>query len=161
MLFKNIHHTDHPPDNKPVMAWDGNCGFCHYWVIKWKLLTGDRVEYIPYQKVFKRFPDIGIRYFNQAIRFIDIDGKVYGGPGAVFQALHRYGDKWKWVMPLYRSIWVFRKLSDLFYSFVSANRNWIYRFTVQLFGKNPARPKRYWAIYLGGLVLIGGFFLIT
>ena len=160
MLFKKINHTDYPPESKPVMAWDGKCGFCHYWVLKWKLLTGYRVDYIPYQKIHKDYPDIGIRYFNQAIRFIDIDGKVYGGPGAVFQALHRYGEKWRWVMPLYRSVWLFRKLSDLFYSFVSANRSWIYRVVISLLGRNPVRPRPYWAMYLGGLLLISGCLLL-
>ncbi len=161
MIFEKIHHTDYPPETRPVMAWDGTCGFCHYWVIKWKLLTGDRVIYEPYQKIHKEFPDIGLRYFNQAIRFIDTDGRVYGGPAAVFHALHRYGDKWKWVMPLYRSVWIFRKLSDRFYSFVSANRNWIYRITISLFGKNPTRPKKYWAIYLVGILVAGGFILVA
>ncbi len=148
MFSMKISSTKYPPKDKALMAWDENCGLCHYWVIKWTLLTGDRVEYKPYQKVYRDFPDIDLRYFRQAIRFIDTDGRVYGGPGAVFQALHRYGKKWKWVMPLYSNIWPFRAISDYFYTFVSRNRRWIYRINTGLFGKNPARPRPYWAIYL-------------
>lgn len=136
------------------MAWDGDCGLCHYWAIKWRLLTGDRIEYIPFQKAYRDFPDIDLKYFRQAIRFIDTDGRVYGGPEAVFQALSRYGKKWKWVMPLYRNIWLFRVLSDYFYIYVSRNRTWIYGINTGLFGKNPARPRHYWAIYLVSLLLI-------
>ncbi len=152
--FRKIHRTKHKPGEKPIMAWDGKCGFCHYWVIKWKLNTGDRVIYKPYQEVHQNFPDIDYKYFRQAIRFIDTDGKVYTGPGAVFQALHGYGKRWKWLMVLYRNIWLFRVITDRFYAFVSANRNWIYQVTIRLFGRNPAKPKSYWALYLGFLLLL-------
>ncbi len=150
-MFKKIKQTAYPPKEKPVMAWDGTCGFCHYWVIKWRKLTGERIIFKPFQQVYQQVPDIDLKYFRQAIRFLDTDGRVYTGPEAVFQALHQYGNKWRWVMPLYKNIWLFRFLSDLFYAFVSANRTWIYRVTIHLFGKNPARPRYYWVIYLAGL----------
>jgi len=143
--------TRHKPD-QPLMAWDGKCGFCHYWVIKWKFITGDRVVYKPFQDVHKDFPDIDLKEMRKAIHFIDTDGRVYAGAAAVFHAMHKYGRKWRWIMPLYNRFWPFRVTSDLFYSFVSRNRNWIYRITVRLFGKNPARPKAYWAAYLGGFL---------
>ncbi len=143
------------------MAWDKQCGFCHYWVIKWKKLTGDKVDYSPYQESHKEFPDIDLSYFREAIRFIDLDGRMYVGPGAVFQALHRYGSKWKWVMPLYNNIGLFRFLSDHFYVFVSRNRNHLYKWVVRLFGSNPARPKYYWAYYLVTLfAILGGLLFL-
>ncbi len=143
------------------MAWDGNCGFCHYWVIKWKIMTGDHVTYKPFQEVYQDFPDIDLKYFRQAIRFIDKDGKIYTGPAAVFQAMYRYGTKWKWVMPIYNNFWPFRVSSDYFYAFVSKNRVRMYEITIRLFGKNPARPKHLWAIYLGSLIVIAvGFWAI-
>ncbi len=143
------------------MAWDGNCGFCHYWVIKWKIMTGDHVTYKPFQEVYQDFPDIDLKYFRQAIRFIDMDGKIYTGPAAVFQAMYRYGTKWKWVMPMYNNFWPFRVSSDYFYAFVSKNRVRMYEITIRLFGKNPARPKHLWAIYLGSLIAIAiGFWAI-
>ncbi len=153
-MFKKLHNTKYLPKDKPVMAWDGECGFCHYWVIKWKKLTGDRVIYKPFQEVYQDFPDIELKYFRQAIRFIDSDGRIYTGPAAAFQALHRYAGKWRWVMPIYRSFWPFRFLSDRFYAFVSRNRVRMYGITIRLFGKNPARPKYYWAYYLGSVLLI-------
>jgi predicted DCC family thiol-disulfide oxidoreductase YuxK len=160
-MFKKLERTNHPPAGKPLMAWDGNCGFCHYWVIKWKKMTGDRVLYRPFQESHQDFPDVDLKYFRQAIRFIDLDGSIHTGPAAVFQALHRYGDTWRWVMPLYRRIGIFRFLSDRFYAFVSKNRSWIYQVTIRLFGRNPARPKYYWAAYLGLLTaLVLAWFII-
>lgn len=155
-MFKKLHNTKYVPKDKPLMAWDGECGFCHYWVIKWKKLTGDRVIYKPFQEVYPDFPDIELKYFRQAIRFIDIDGRIYTGPAAAFQALHRYASKWRWVMPIYRSFWPFRFLSDRFYAFVSRNRVRMYEITIRLFGRNPARPKHYWAYYLGSLLAVAG-----
>ena len=160
-MFNKLDKTIYPPKEKPVMAWDGNCGFCHYWVIKWKVMTNDRITYIPFQDVYKEFPDIELKYFKQAIRFIDSDGSIYTGPAAVFQALHRYGNKWKWIMPIYNNFWPFRFASDHFYAFVSKNRVRMYEITIRLFGKNPARPKKLWAIYLGSLLaLLIAFFAI-
>ncbi len=159
-MFEKLEKTKFPPAGKPMMAWDGSCGFCHYWVIKWKLLTGDVVEYKPFQEVYNAFPDVDLKYFRQAIRFIDLDGKIYSGPGAVFQALHRYGTKWRWVMPLYRRCRIFSFLSDRFYAFVSANRVRMYRIVVRLMGKNPARPRYYWAYYLGALA-VAAFILLA
>lgn len=153
-MFKKLDKTIYPPNKKPVMAWDGNCGFCHYWVIKWKIMTGDQINYVPFQDIYQDFPDIELKYFKQAIRFIDIDGRIYTGPAAVFQALHRYGKKWKWVMPMYKNFWPFRFASDHFYAFVSKNRVRMYEIVIRLFGKNPARPKNFWAIYLGSLIAL-------
>ncbi len=150
-MVRTKKSTDHKPE-KPFMAWDGKCGFCHYWVLKWKLITGDRVSFKPFQEVYEGFPDIELKEFSKAIHFIDTDGQVYTGASAVFYALHKYGSKWRWIMPIYRGFWPFRVTSNWFYSFVSRNRNWIYRVTVRLFGKNPARPKHYWVAYLGAFI---------
>ena len=151
-MFKKLHKTNHLPKEKPIMAWDGNCGFCKYWVIKWKIMTGEKVHYQPFQEVYHDFPDIDLKYFKQAIRFIDADGRIYTGPAAAFQALHRYGSSWRWVMPIYRHFWPFRFLSDHFYAFVSRHRVRMYNVTIRLFGRNPARPKYYWAYFLGTLI---------
>ena len=160
-MFKKLDKTKYLPGDKPLMAWDGDCGFCHYWVIKWMKLTGKKVEYKPFQEAYKDFPDIELKYFKQAIRFIDVDGKIYTGPAAVFQALHKYGRKWRWVMPIYRNFWPFRFASDHHYAFVSRNRTRMYGITVRLFGKNPARPKYYWAVYAGSLIATGLILLIV
>ncbi len=159
-MVRTKKSTDHKPE-KPLMAWDGKCGFCHYWVLKWKLITGDRVSYKSFQEVHEGFPDIELKEFRKAIHFIDTDGLVYAGAPAVFYALHKYGSKWRWIMPLYKQFWPFRVISNWFYSFVSRNRDWIYRVTVWLFGKNPARPKPYYVYYLLGLaVLLAGVIFV-
>lgn len=161
IIFTRLEKTSFPPDNKPLMAWDGHCGFCHYWVLRWKMFTCNNVEYRPYQEVSKMFPDIEYKYFQQAIHLIDVDGRIYTGPGAVFRAF-QYGNRYRWVMPLYNHLWLFRFLSDHIYSIISRNRNLMYKVTVRLFGRNPVRQKNYWVYYIGGLafLLLSLFYLL-
>lgn len=161
IIFDKLSKTDFPPAEKPLLTWDGDCGFCHYWMLRWKLITGENVDYRPYKEAAKNFPDIEYKYFKQAVRLIDIDGRIYDGPGAVFRAFE-YGSKYRWIMPLYRRIRLFEWVVDHFYSIVSRNRSLMYKITVRLWGKNPVRQKNYWAWYLGGLtVLLGGLLFVV
>ena len=43
---------------KPTMLWDGECGFCYHWILRWQKATGDTVEYYPYQEVLSEFPQV-------------------------------------------------------------------------------------------------------
>jgi predicted DCC family thiol-disulfide oxidoreductase YuxK len=152
IIFTKLEKTQFPPQ-KPLVAWDGNCGFCHYWVLRWKTITGDKVEFQPFQSVAKDFPDIEYRYFKQALRMIDVDGKIYGGPAAAFRAFE-YGNKHRWIMSIYSRFKLIEWVTDHFYSFVSRHRTFMYKVTVRLWGRNPIRQKNYWAYYLGGLTAL-------
>jgi predicted DCC family thiol-disulfide oxidoreductase YuxK len=152
-MFTKLDRTQHLPGEKPIMAWDGNCGFCHYWVLRWKLFTGDNVIYRPYSEVAPMFPDIELRYFKQAVRLIDVDGKIYGGPAAAFQAF-QYGNKYRWLMPLYKNFKPAEFIADHTYRFISKNRPFMYKVSVAFWGRNPIRQKPYWLIYAGSLALL-------
>ena len=39
--------SDAPPRDKPLLIFDGECGFCRRWVERGESLTGDRVGYAP------------------------------------------------------------------------------------------------------------------
>ena len=133
------------------MGW--RLRFCHYWVLRWKMITGDGVDYKPLMSVYQNFPDIDLKYFQQAIRLIDTDGRIYTGPAAVFRAF-RYGPRYRWLMPLYENLKLAEWISDHVYSMVSRNRNFMYKATIRLWGRNPVRQKPYWVYYLGGLVFL-------
>jgi len=60
------------PPPKPLMVFDGDCGFCRKWVNRWKFLTGDRVDYEPYQTAAVRFPEIPLEYFKESVQFVDL-----------------------------------------------------------------------------------------
>jgi lipase maturation factor 1 len=72
---------------KPLLLFDGDCGFCRKWVGRWKALTGDRVFYEPYQEAASRFPEIDPRRFTQSVQLVQPDGEVLQGAEAVFKSL--------------------------------------------------------------------------
>lgn len=35
--------------DRPIMIWDGECGFCARWIKRWERITGDKIQYVQYQ----------------------------------------------------------------------------------------------------------------
>ena len=68
------------PDDKsaaaarPMLIYDGECGFCGYWARYWQKLTGARVDYVPYQDVAADLPEISTEEFRRAVQWIAPDG---------------------------------------------------------------------------------------
>ena len=75
------------PPIRPLLAYDGDCGFCTYWARYWQKLTSDRVEYRPYQEVAVRYPAISQAEFQRAVQFIALDGHVATAAEASFLTL--------------------------------------------------------------------------
>lgn len=152
-MFSHLDSTDFPPKNKPLMVYDGNCGFCKYWVIKWKLMSGDSIEYQPFQKVASSFKDINAKHFAEAVRFIDMDGKVYSGPGAAYYTYFIKG-KVKFLYKAYKNKNWFRRLNDIVYQWVADNRDFVFRICIKMLGKNPRITQHLWVYYLIGLLVL-------
>ena len=38
-----------PPQARPLLLYDGDCGFCRLWVSRWRGITGEHVDYEPFQ----------------------------------------------------------------------------------------------------------------
>lgn len=159
-MFSKLTKTNFPPIEKPLMIFDGNCGFCRYWIVKWKKISGLEVDYKPYQEVSKDFKDIDEIHFKEAVRYITLDGTVYNGPGAAYVTYFNK-DKVKFLHRLYESNGWFTKLSDLMYQWVADNRSFMSKVSLKMFGKNPANPKPYWIYYLIGLGLLFSLIFVT
>ena len=83
------------------MVYDGDCGFCRFWVRRWQRATGAEVDYVPFQdsRVAQQFPELPRTQFQDAVQLIDRDGRVYGGAEAVFRSLacRSNGGAWLWL----------------------------------------------------------------
>jgi predicted DCC family thiol-disulfide oxidoreductase YuxK len=80
---------------RPVMLYDGDCGFCRLWIERWRRDTGDRVRYLPYQNAgLLRKYGIARRQARAAVQLIDSDGPHAHGAPAVFRALGRSPSRW-------------------------------------------------------------------
>ncbi len=130
------------------MVWDGQCGFCRYWILRWQKFTADKVEYRPYQEVASRFSDIDIIHFKSASRLIEPDGKVYSGPRSAYRTF-TYGSKWAFLDSWYAQYNWFEKLSDVIYQKVAKNRGFLFKVTKAMFGADPDQVRPFWAVYLG------------
>lgn len=83
-----MQHVDRPPD-RPVVIFDGDCGFCRFWIARWQQRTGAAVEYAawPHPDLAERFPEIPSEQFARAVQLVEPDGRVTEGAEAVFRLL--------------------------------------------------------------------------
>ncbi len=151
MVFQKIKHTAYPPTNKPLMIWDGNCGFCAYWITKWQSTTKDKVNYSSYLEVAGQFPDIDLRHFKQASRLIEPSGAIFSGPRSAYRTF-AYGSRWAFLDHWYENKRWFSSLSDNLYNWVTHNRGLLFTISKYCFGSNPNASKPFWLLYL---ILIG------
>ncbi len=136
--------------DKPLLIWDGQCGFCHYWVLRWEMMTGEKVDYETYQEVGEKFPEIPEKEFQKAAFLIEPDGDVFRGMGAAFRTF-TYGGPWGFLFHWYNRSALFHGLMDRIYKWIALHRPFMYQLTRLMWGKNPARRQPYWLIYLLGL----------
>lgn len=151
-MFTKINKTDYTP-TKPLMIWDGECGFCHYWIIRWWIITGDIIDYQKYQLAYERVQDISIDQYKEAVRLVLPNGDVYSGPDAAYKAFELAG-KYPFLTKWYTNNRLFMRLSDWGYQKVADHRYRLFEWTKRLFGKNPRSPKLHWLNYLFALFVI-------
>jgi predicted DCC family thiol-disulfide oxidoreductase YuxK len=128
----------------PILVFDGDCGFCRFWVTRVQRRTGDRVEYVPYQSpdVAGRAPHLSREHFVRAVHLIEPDGQTSSGALAVFRllamtdelptALNRTGSA---LTRIYQSVPGAAAVSEAGYRFVANHRRLFTRLTALLSGQ--------------------------
>jgi predicted DCC family thiol-disulfide oxidoreductase YuxK len=130
-------HVASPPET-PWMLFDGDCGFCRFWVERWKVLLHGKVVFHPYQEQTARFPEIPGQAFRKAVHLVEPSGDVTRGAEAVFQALAK--SERHWALSLYRDLPGFAAATELAYRMIAQHRDAAARATRLFWGKNPAPP---------------------
>lgn len=108
-------------NHRPLLIFDGDCGFCRYWVRYWERLTGPRVRYLAYQVVGERYPEIPEHEFARWIQWIGRDGRRASGAHAAFHVLAEVPHKRHWLW-LYRHIPGVAALAEWSYVLISRHR---------------------------------------
>ena len=141
--------------SRPVLVYDGDCGFCGYWARYWQKLTGERVAYRPYQEVAARYPAIALADFQRAVQFIAPDGGRASAAEASFLTLSYARGKGVWLW-LYRRLPGFAPLAERAYAFTAAHRPAFFRVSRWLWGRDfePPRYERVSFLFLRGYGLI-------
>jgi predicted DCC family thiol-disulfide oxidoreductase YuxK len=138
-----------------TLIYDGDCGFCAYWVNYWRQLTGERVTYVPYQEVGAQYPSILADEFQSAVRYVAEDGQIARAAEASLLTLShaRVGGLGLF---LYRKLPGFAPVSESIYAFIAARRNVFYRISLLPWGPDhvPAQYQLVTWLFLRGLGLI-------
>jgi predicted DCC family thiol-disulfide oxidoreductase YuxK len=141
----------------PLLAYDGDCGFCAYWVRYWQRLTGERVRYAPYQAIAANHPDVTQEEFSRAIQLFEPDGAHYSGANAAFRVLARAPGRGLGLW-LYRHLPWFAVLAEATYNLTAHHRETAYWWSRLLWG--PERhPPTYHLVSWLFLRLLGLTFL--
>ncbi len=140
---------------KPLVVFDGECGFCRKSVEGWRASTGDRVKYAPYQEVAGQFPEVPQSEFKEAVQLFDVDGHRYGGAEAVFRVMAQMPGK-GWWLTLYRHVPGFAPVSRVVYGWVARNRGLVSSLSWWLWGRHvgPSTFVRSRQVFLRMLALI-------
>jgi predicted DCC family thiol-disulfide oxidoreductase YuxK len=145
---------------RPLLVYDGDCGFCAYWARYWQKLTGTRVDYRPYQEVAAQYPAIPLASFQHAVQYITPDGQHASAAEASFLVLSHAGSRKIWLL-LYRRLPGFATLAERVYAFTAAHRLAAYRISVWLWGRDYGPPQydlvAFLFLRLFGLIYLSAF----
>src|SRR5208283_2721603 len=139
---------------RPLLIFDGKCGFCRIWIEYWRELTNGGVDYEPSQDAAAHHPEIAPEEFTKSVQLILPNGKILSGAHAVVQLL-TYAAR-KWPLELYTRLAGFRLASEFAYRFIASHRSLFYWITVMLFGKHirPASFQKIEWLFLRVLALV-------
>jgi predicted DCC family thiol-disulfide oxidoreductase YuxK len=155
MMNQQEEQTDH----RPLLIFDGECGFCRAWVGYWNALSGERVQYAPYQEVGEQFPQISREEFSSAARLIMPDGEVRSGAHAAFTALAFAPGK-RWMLWTYENVPGVSALTEAAYRVIARHRTIGLQVTRLLWGV-PVLPETYRGTSWLFLRLLGAIYLVA
>jgi predicted DCC family thiol-disulfide oxidoreductase YuxK len=135
--------------SRPLLIFDGDCGFCRRWVERWRLRTGDRVEYAPYQEVSGRLPQVEPRQFEAAVALVEPDGDIRFGAAAVCGLLS-YSPGGGWARWIYRTIPGAAAGAEAVYRLVANRRTQISRWMSLVSGPDLSPPS--WMVARSGFL---------
>ncbi len=145
---------------RPLLIYDGECGFCAYWARYWQALTGERVEYRPYQQVAAQHPEIPRADFQRAVQYLSPDGRRAQAAEASFLTLS-HAPGWGVGLRLYRGLPGFAAVAERSYAFIAAHRPAFHRLSLLLWGRDyqPPRYERVADLFLRlfGLIYLAAF----
>jgi lipase maturation factor 1 len=145
--------------DKPLVIFDGKCGFCRIWIQYWEQLTGREVEYAASQEVGSSYPEIPPANFGQSVQVALPEGEVISGARAVFTTL-TYAPDMKWLLWVYDHVPGFAPVTEALYRLIAAHRTFFYHLTRFTFGRNIS-PLRYAGVEWLFLRILGAIYFIA
>jgi predicted DCC family thiol-disulfide oxidoreductase YuxK len=104
--FPGLRHGN--PPLKPILLWDGDCGFCAHSAAQFRRMARGRVADAPVQPLLASLPPEIAATARAQVLFLDTSGVVTGGVRAISAALKAAG------RPILGGLLVFPLLYPLF-----------------------------------------------
>jgi len=105
--------------DRPVLLYDGECGFCLRQVERLRARVGDAVAFEAYQEA--HWVNIRKENLAQSVHLVDGDGSVSSGTEAVFRTLAA-GGKHRLLYSMYRRLPAFAAVSEAVYRWIARHR---------------------------------------
>ncbi len=103
--------------DRPLLVYDGDCGFCRRQVARWRDLTGDRVEYAAASEIRARYPHLTPEVARASVVLLTPAGETITGAEAVLSALGG------WKLWAYRRVPGVRAAAEFVYAMVARHRH--------------------------------------
>jgi predicted DCC family thiol-disulfide oxidoreductase YuxK len=127
------------PPERPLVLYDGTCGFCKTWIARWRERTGPAVDYEPSQAEGARFPEIAPEDFARAVQLVLPDGSVFSGAESVARLSALPGGR-SVFDAIYRRVPGAAPVSELAYRIIASHRPAAEALTRALWGRSVLRP---------------------
>lgn len=131
----------HPPTERPLVIFAGDCRYCRLWVGRWQAQWPGRMDFMPSQEAAVRFPEIPAARYDQAVQFVGLDGVVHAGAAAGVRARAVGLDRRSLLQDAYQRVPLVASIMDRAYRWVADHRPLVYRLTVGLHGQSLVPPR--------------------
>ena len=121
---------------RPLLVYDGDCGFCLRWIERWRRRSGERVDFAPYQEVGARFPEVSAEEFRRSVWLFEPDGRRTRAAEAVLRSAAAAGGSGRLTLLLYRFVPGVRPVMEGGYRWVAAHRGGLLRVEHLLVGRD-------------------------
>lgn len=130
--------TSSPPV-EPLVVFDGDCGFCRFWVERWRIWADGYFRFEPFQTEAEKFPDLPRAKFKEAVQLIEPNGAVYSGADA-FLRLLEFVRGFGWLAILLAGLPGFMPVARLSYRWIARHRSFSSLLTLLSWGDDPQPP---------------------
>ncbi len=145
--------------SKPLLVYDGDSRYCLRLVAGWKALTGDKIDYEPYQRAAEYFPNLSPKDLQSSLfHFVDLNHEMTSGATAITRLLAYLPEK-KTVLWIYRNLPFFATLRDKVLDFYSKHRQVLTHYYAFFHGRQVEPPtyrfsSSIFLVFLGFIYLI-------
>ena len=108
---------------KPLLVFDGECGFCRRLASRWYEKTGEQIDFASYNEIADNFQQISIEEFKKEIKLIYPEGRVYGGAAAAFKVIEHSKSPLRALSWIYKHTSAFDPIWEWVYKVIARNRD--------------------------------------